>query len=97
MRSETIPRITEPRTNNPWGSSTLTFVKRYSGKITAVQAGLPAITTGAMEAHYLAGGNVRNVIRAMIAAQRARIVLRAADGARNIDIAAELGIARHTA
>jgi transposase len=31
------------------------------------------------------------------AAQRARIVLRAAEGARNIDIAAELGIARHTA
>ena len=31
------------------------------------------------------------------AARRARIVLRAAEGARNIDIAAELGIARHTA
>ena len=30
-------------------------------------------------------------------AQRARIVLRAAEGARNIDIAEELGIARHTA
>src|SRR3954453_19352871 len=30
------------------------------------------------------------------AAQRARIVLRAAEGARNIDIAAELGSARHT-
>jgi transposase len=30
------------------------------------------------------------------AAQRARIVLRAAEGARNIDIAGELGIARHT-
>ena len=30
------------------------------------------------------------------AAQRARIVLRAAEGARTIDIAAELGIARHT-
>lgn len=29
-------------------------------------------------------------------AQRARIVLRAAEGARNIDIAGELGIARHT-
>lgn len=44
-------------------------------KITAVQAGLPGIPTGAIEAHYLAGGNVRNVIRAMIAAQRARIDL----------------------
>lgn len=31
------------------------------------------------------------------AAQRARIVLRAAEGARNIGIAEELGIARHTA
>ena len=31
------------------------------------------------------------------AAQRARIVLRAAAGGRNIDIAAELGVARHTA
>jgi transposase len=31
------------------------------------------------------------------AAQRARIVLQAAEGARNIAIAAELGIARHTA
>src|SRR4051794_41769509 len=30
------------------------------------------------------------------AARRARIVLRAAEGARNIDIAAELGITRHT-
>jgi transposase len=30
------------------------------------------------------------------AAQRARIVLRAAEGARNSDIAGELGIARHT-
>ena len=30
------------------------------------------------------------------AAQRARIVLRAAEGARNIDIAEDLGIARHT-
>ena len=30
------------------------------------------------------------------AAQRARIVLRAAEGVRNIDIAGELGIARHT-
>jgi putative transposase len=30
------------------------------------------------------------------AAQRARIVLRAADGARNVDIAAEVRVARHT-
>jgi uncharacterized protein YqfA (UPF0365 family) len=44
-------------------------------KITAVQAGLPQIPTGSIEAHYLAGGNVRNVIRALIAAQRAKIDL----------------------
>ncbi len=44
-------------------------------KITAVQAGLPPISTGSIEAHYLAGGNVRNVIRALIAAQRAKIDL----------------------
>jgi uncharacterized protein YqfA (UPF0365 family) len=44
-------------------------------KITAVQAGLPFISTAALEAHYLAGGNVRNVVRALIAAQRARIEL----------------------
>lgn len=44
-------------------------------KITAVQAGLPYMSTGALEAHYLAGGNVRNVIRALIAAQRAKIDL----------------------
>ncbi len=43
-------------------------------KIMAVQAGLTRsypITTKALEAHYLAGGNVPNVIRALIAAQRA--------------------------
>jgi len=43
-------------------------------KIMAVQAGLTRmypISTKAMEAHYLAGGNLPNVIRALIAAQRA--------------------------
>ncbi len=49
-------------------------------KITAVQAGLaqdPAmgITTRRIEAHYLAGGNVPGVIRAIIAAHRAEIDL----------------------
>ena len=45
-------------------------------KIMAVQAGLTDhydISTQALEAHYLAGGNVPNVIRALIAAQRADI------------------------
>jgi len=47
-------------------------------KIMAVQAGMSepdGITTRALEAHYLAGGNVPNVIRALIAAHRAEIVL----------------------
>lgn len=44
-------------------------------KIMAVQAGLTDITTQAMEAHYLAGGNIRRVIQALIAAHRARIEL----------------------
>jgi len=44
-------------------------------KISAVQAGLTEISTGAMEAHYLAGGNVVKCVRALIAAHRARIDL----------------------
>ncbi len=46
-------------------------------KIMAVQAGLTddsGITSKALEAHYLAGGNVPLVIRAIIAAQKAKIV-----------------------
>jgi uncharacterized protein YqfA (UPF0365 family) len=44
-------------------------------KIMASQAGLdddPGITTDALEAHYLAGGNVPLVIRAIIAARKAK-------------------------
>jgi uncharacterized protein YqfA (UPF0365 family) len=47
-------------------------------KIMAIQAGLTekdGITTQALEAHYLAGGNVPNVVRALIAADRADIPL----------------------
>ncbi len=49
-------------------------------RIMAVQAGLPSdpktgITAQRLEAHYLAGGNVPGVIRALIAAQRADIDL----------------------
>ncbi|MEM1061424.1 MAG: flotillin-like protein FloA [Planctomycetota bacterium] len=44
-------------------------------KIMAVQSGLPDVSTGAYEAHYLAGGNIRNVVRALIAAQRADLDL----------------------
>ena len=44
-------------------------------KIMAVQAGLTTITTEDMEAHYLAGGNVRRVVQSLIAAHRAKIDL----------------------
>lgn len=44
-------------------------------KIMGVQAGLPPISTQALEAHYLAGGNVRRVIQALIVAHRAKIDL----------------------
>jgi uncharacterized protein YqfA (UPF0365 family) len=47
-------------------------------KIMAVQSQLTsnfAITTRALEAHYLAGGNVPNVIRSLIAANKAKIDL----------------------
>jgi len=46
-------------------------------KIMAVQAGLydsEGITTKALEAHYLAGGNVPLIIRSMIAARKAKII-----------------------
>jgi uncharacterized protein YqfA (UPF0365 family) len=44
-------------------------------KITAVQAGLEQLTTKDLESHYLAGGRVPNVVRALIAANRANIDL----------------------
>ncbi len=46
------------------------------GKIMAVQSGITSIypiSAQALQAHYLAGGNVPNVIRALIAAYRAHI------------------------
>lgn len=46
------------------------------GKIMAVQSGITSIypiSAHALQAHYLAGGNVPNVIRALIAAYRAKI------------------------
>ena len=43
-------------------------------KITAVQAGL-SLTTTDLESHYLAGGRVPNVVRALVAANRANIDL----------------------
>ena len=43
-------------------------------KITAIQAGL-IVTTRDLESHYLAGGRVPNVVRALVAANRANIDL----------------------
>jgi uncharacterized protein YqfA (UPF0365 family) len=59
------------------------------GKIMAVQSGVTKvypISSRALEAHYLAGGNVPNVIRALVAAQRADIDL-SWDTAQAIDLA----------
>jgi uncharacterized protein YqfA (UPF0365 family) len=55
-------------------------------KIMAVQAGLTGISTEALEAHYLAGGNVRRVVQSLIAAHRAKIDL-------NWDTAAAIDLA----
>ena len=47
-------------------------------KVMAVKSGLSdddGVTTQALEAHYLAGGNVPNVVQALIAARRAEIPL----------------------
>ena len=44
-------------------------------KIMAVQAGLNNVPTDSLEAHYLAGGNVPLITRALIAAHRAKIDL----------------------
>lgn len=44
-------------------------------KVMAVQAGLPKLSTSAIEAHALAGGNVHRVTLALIAADRASMLL----------------------
>lgn len=44
-------------------------------KIMAVQAGLDDFTTDEMEAHFLAGGNVRRLVQSLIVAHRANIPL----------------------
>jgi len=59
-------------------------------KIMAVQAGLDEeeeISAKALEAHYLAGGNVPLVIRAMIAARKAKIIDLSYKRATAIDLA----------
>ena len=55
-------------------------------RVMAVQAGLTDVTTQALEAHFLAGGNIRRVIQALIAAHRAKIAL-------NWDTAAAIDLA----
>lgn len=60
-------------------------------KIMAVQAGLDEASTGitskSLEAHYLAGGNVPQVIRAMIAARKAKTIKLTFQEATAIDLA----------
>jgi uncharacterized protein YqfA (UPF0365 family) len=57
-------------------------------KIMCVQAGLPDEITGkALEAHYLSGGNVPLVIRALIAANKAKIIRLSFREATAIDLA----------
>ena len=59
-------------------------------KIMAVQAGLgeeTGITSKVLEAHYLARGNVPQVIRAMIAADKAKTIKLEFEKARAIDLA----------
>jgi uncharacterized protein YqfA (UPF0365 family) len=58
-------------------------------KIMATQAGLvdPDLTSGSLEAHYLAGGNVQQVIRALIAAKKAKTISLTFREATAIDLA----------
>jgi uncharacterized protein YqfA (UPF0365 family) len=58
-------------------------------KIMAVQAGLndPELTTRALEAHFLAGGNVPLVIRSLIAANKAKTIKLTFREATAIDLA----------
>ena len=58
-------------------------------KIMATQAGLadPELTSEALEAHYLAGGNVQQVIRALVAAKKAKTISLTFREAAAIDLA----------
>lgn len=58
-------------------------------RIMAAQAGLedPELTSKALEAHYLAGGNVAQVIRALIAAKKAKTISLTFREATAIDLA----------
>jgi uncharacterized protein YqfA (UPF0365 family) len=56
-------------------------------RITAIKAGIP-LTTDQLEAHYLAGGDVNQVVRALIAAEKATLNL-------GFDQAAAIDLATH--
>ncbi len=55
-------------------------------RIMAVQAGLTDVSSNGLEAHFLAGGNVRRVVQALIVSHRAKIEL-------NWDTAAAIDLA----
>ncbi len=58
-------------------------------KVTAVQAGFTnsEVTSGQLEAHYLAGGNVPQVIRALVAARKSKMIELPFSQAAAIDLA----------
>ncbi len=58
-------------------------------KVTAVQAGFTdkELTSGQLEAHYLAGGNVPQVIRALVAARKSKMIELGFSQAAAIDLA----------
>lgn len=58
-------------------------------KVTAVQAGLTnkELTSGQLEAHYLAGGNVPQLIRALVAARKSKMIELSFAQAAAIDLA----------
>ena len=77
-----------------WDLLGMTFRKVKPGvivpsKIMAVQAGLdePEMTSSALEAHYLAGGNVPMVVRSLIAARKAKTIQLSYREATAIDLA----------
>jgi len=77
-----------------WDLLGMTFRKVNSraivrSKIMSTQAGLvdPELTSKALEAHYLAGGNVQQVIRALIAAKKAKTISLTFREATAIDLA----------
>lgn len=65
---------------NPLSLATMRFrgvnpQQIVDAKIKTFQSAIPMISTRAMEAHFLAGGNVMRVVHALIAAHRAKIEL----------------------